>query len=343
MDNIETFCPYCDESVTAPIVMEEESVNVRGENVTYLARIARCPQCGEAIGDSRVEEGNLERAYDAYRVRFAIPSPADIKELRNAYGLSLREFSRFLGFGEQTVARYERGALPDDVHVNTIVQAQSAPGAQMLLDANRERISPTSIAKVENFIQERQGAQVDYSVMTLPLYSFVDSAPERPCSDNGFRVLDLQRLQALANRLARMCSNLYKTKFQKAMFLCDSLAYERFARSLTGLSYAHADFGPVIDGKEEVMHYLASQGSVRYDEQGWGEVVSPAGPSSDGIFSDEEIALIDEVAAFVDSFTTAKSISDFSHQLEAWKQTPSGKRIAYGINTGEVGRAIETR
>lgn len=38
---------------------------------------------------------------------------AEFANLQNGADLSLREFSRFLGFGEQTAARYEKGALPN--------------------------------------------------------------------------------------------------------------------------------------------------------------------------------------------------------------------------------------
>lgn len=337
----EMFCPYCDEVVGAPFVDRQETVLVRGEEVAYTARVAQCPLCHGIIADSRVEAQNLERAYDAYRVRYGIPAPGDIKELRQAYGLSLREFSRFLGFGEQTIARYENGSLPDDVHANIILQAKSVAGARLLLDANRERLSSASIVKIEDFIRSESGSVVEYGIGLVPLYSFEERAPSWPCRENGYRVLDMERMAALASRLAQRCAELFKTKFQKAMYFCDALSFERSSRSLTGLSYAHADFGPVIDGKEDVMHYLSSHGIVRYEEFGYGEIVKSNRESSCDVFTQEELDLIDEVADFVDSFPTASSISEFSHSLAAWQRTRSGKRIPYDANPGELERAIE--
>jgi len=44
-------------------------------------------------------------------------------------GSSSAEFSLFLGFGEQTVAKYEAGTLPDELHSNTMRMASTKEGA----------------------------------------------------------------------------------------------------------------------------------------------------------------------------------------------------------------------
>lgn len=66
MCKIDTFCPYCDIEVTAELVQEKETLPVLGKPVEYIATLAICPKCGNAIGDARVEGKNLERAYDKY-------------------------------------------------------------------------------------------------------------------------------------------------------------------------------------------------------------------------------------------------------------------------------------
>ena len=45
-------------------------------------------------------------------------------------GSSSAEFSLFLGFGEQTVAKYEAGTLPDELHSNTMRMASTKEGAE---------------------------------------------------------------------------------------------------------------------------------------------------------------------------------------------------------------------
>ena len=91
MKMLSTFCPECDREVDARLERRTETLPVKGEPTSYDAEAAVCPCCGEAIGDSRVEEGNLRRAYSAYRVAHGLMAPDEVKGLRNSYGLSLRE------------------------------------------------------------------------------------------------------------------------------------------------------------------------------------------------------------------------------------------------------------
>ena len=148
MNRIDTFCPICDEPVTAQIVARRETLPVRGVPTTFDAQVAVCPLCGEDIGDSRVEKGNFEVAFAAYRAEHGIVTSEEIKAIRKTLGLSLREFSLFLGFGEQTVTKYEAGTLPDELHSNAMRMASTKEGAEMLLSLNGDRISKASRAKV---------------------------------------------------------------------------------------------------------------------------------------------------------------------------------------------------
>lgn len=148
----QTYCPHCDSEVAANVINTTEKIKIRGEYIVYEAEKIECPACGRAIGDSRAEAKNLERAYSIYRDKHNLVSPSDIANLRKAYGLSLREFSKFLGFGEQTVTKYESGSLPDDLHSNMVKMARTALGAKTLLGLNLEKLSSSSIEKIERYI-----------------------------------------------------------------------------------------------------------------------------------------------------------------------------------------------
>lgn len=83
-----------------------------------------------------------------------IVSAKYVIDLRKRIGLSVREFSRFLGFGEQTAARYERGSVPDTLHSNTIRLASDADGARLLLALNRRQMREESVRRIEEYIAE---------------------------------------------------------------------------------------------------------------------------------------------------------------------------------------------
>lgn len=72
MDTIDTYCPYCDIPVAASLTSNKATLKVLGKDVSYLETLALCPFCGEAIGDTRIEDLNLKRAYKAYEERYGI-------------------------------------------------------------------------------------------------------------------------------------------------------------------------------------------------------------------------------------------------------------------------------
>ena len=339
-DFVDTFCPECDTNVRAILREQPARLRVRGEKVDFTETVAICPSCGAEIGDSRIEGENLDRAYAAYRARHGIPSPEEIRRLRDFYGLSLREFSRFLGFGEQTVYRYEHGDIPDVTHSLVLEQAQTSEGAQRLLAKNRERLSRRSVESIELALSTP--AEELAWMRSLPS-RLEGQAEDAPSAKNGYRAFDPDRAMALTYLLAQRCKDLFWTKSQKALFFADMFSYACRGRSLTGLRYAHATHGPVADGREGLRYLLAADDIVEFRERDWGEVLVPGKPLVNDPFSEAEHELIDGVAHFVNSFSTAHEISDFSHELVCWQDTTDGQVIDYAEAAEEVARAMGAR
>lgn len=149
---VDTLCPACDVAVHAQVHSRQALMTVRGEKVFYTEQVAICPRCGKPIGDARLEKGNLDSAYAAYRAQHDLVSAQEIKELRSAYGLSLRDFGTFVGMGDQTLRRYELGDIPSEAHNNAFLLAKTPAGAQILLSQRRPKMSDRTIAKVRAWI-----------------------------------------------------------------------------------------------------------------------------------------------------------------------------------------------
>jgi transcriptional regulator with XRE-family HTH domain len=86
----------------------------------------------------------------------AFVGPDTIRSLRSAYGLSAREFGRFLGFGEQTELRYEMGTIPEPTHNSIILSAMTREAAERLLEQNGERIAQKSRDLVRDYIEHHK-------------------------------------------------------------------------------------------------------------------------------------------------------------------------------------------
>ena len=298
MNTFKTYCIECDAEVITNLTTAVESMTIRGEETTYTSTTASCPRCGSEIGDSRIEAANLEHAYAAYRKAHNILSPSEIKGIRAGYGLSVREFSKFLGFGEQTVARYESGSLPTAANNAVIRMAETPGGARELLRAREGSLSSDTSDKVRAFIDSSERG-----VDLIGMFAMLQWPPESsgvPSPSNGYRGIDLARVAATVRALAERCTDLYKTKLQKAMFFCDFLSFDQNSRSLTGLCYAHACYGPVMDDKDTILYTLRRSGVIDVKQRGWGEVVIPDGPAPE-VLDNDDLALIDRVAAFVNT------------------------------------------
>ena len=343
MESIRTYCIDCDEELVAPIQIISDSINIKGEPIKYDAKVAVCPNCNGVIADSRLESENLKTAYAKYCDLHNLVKQDEIVELRQAMGLSLREFSKFLGFGEQTAAKYEKGSIPDLLHSNTIRMASNINGAKLLFQMNGQSLSHASQQKIRSYIQRLEEGD-DISIIWWNGMAHLFMEENVPASHvNGYRTLDDNRLAALVIRLALKCEDLFKTKLQKALFFCDFLAYEKFSRSLTGMRYAHADYGPIMDDYDVHISKMVRNGDIVLAQYGWGKVIAPVSRTLDDVFSEEEEQLIDTVAQFVNTFTSTAEISNYSHSLTAWKSTANGEIISYDSSNGEISTAIENR
>ena len=76
-------------------------------------------------------------------------TPAQMRALRARYGLGQRAFSLLLGWGEITLHRYERGAVPDAAHDAQLRMADDPGNVRILLTVNGHKLTPRQRATLE--------------------------------------------------------------------------------------------------------------------------------------------------------------------------------------------------
>lgn len=114
------YCSSCEELHDTKIIEKEQTLSVKGKNITLAVRIRVCQECGEEILDEELDNETLSRFYDEYRRLENLLLPSEIKTIRQRYNLSQSSFAKLLGFGEKTITRYENGAIQDACHDNLI-------------------------------------------------------------------------------------------------------------------------------------------------------------------------------------------------------------------------------
>lgn len=83
---------------------------VNGEKVSVAnASHLRCPKCRTVVlrlGDVRHLR---QRALEIYRAKYGLLSAAEIRSVREGFGLTQAEFARLLRLGGNTMSRWEAG------------------------------------------------------------------------------------------------------------------------------------------------------------------------------------------------------------------------------------------
>lgn len=89
-----------------------ETYTFRNEKYTVKRFYYQCADTGRTFSDSEVDDKVMSDLYAQYRERHGIPSPSDLKSLRQRYGLSAHVMSRIAGIGINQYGLYENGEMP---------------------------------------------------------------------------------------------------------------------------------------------------------------------------------------------------------------------------------------
>lgn len=106
------------------IITQEVTYEVKGTSIIFLEKILIDKATGEEIFDSKLEQENDVRLYNEYRKINGLFLPEEIKEVRKKFGVTQVVFSKALGLGDKTIARYENGSL-QDISQNNLIKAVS--------------------------------------------------------------------------------------------------------------------------------------------------------------------------------------------------------------------------
>lgn len=102
-------CPLCHTDKSPRKVKKRVNIIVRGESTYVLDIYNHCTGCQQPYDNKDYDV--LDVAYRAYRKKHNMLQPEDIRMIREYYGLTQKDFSRLIGWGEAQFSRFENGAL----------------------------------------------------------------------------------------------------------------------------------------------------------------------------------------------------------------------------------------
>ena len=89
-----------------------ETYTFRNEEFTVQAYYFECADTGRTFTNAEVDDQLMKDVYSQYRKRHGIPSPSELKDLREKYGLSAHTMSKIAGIGINQYGLYENGEMP---------------------------------------------------------------------------------------------------------------------------------------------------------------------------------------------------------------------------------------
>ncbi len=329
------YCPKCDKRVETEVAEVMVPLTVKKVDVRARQLRAVCPHCGEVIADEEISRSNLESAFAAYRAGEKLLSPHEIRKSYAQYGLTQKSFAALLNLGGATLSRYEHGALQTKQIDAAIRQASQPENMLALLDEHDGEIPANQVESARQralaLLANNTG---DHVFEGYPIGNFRLSLSEEPPSErNGFRRLDWGRVAQMAVYMARHCKDLGRTKLNKAMFYADFSCFADTACSMSGLVYARATHGPIVDQYDVVFGQLVRQGHLLEESVSYGPIDATVFKAEeefdDGLFTNQELRILERVAEFVNGFDTATELSEYSHREKLWIENDDGKLLSY--------------
>jgi putative zinc finger/helix-turn-helix YgiT family protein len=143
------FCVACGKDRRLRHVRKNVSYEVRGETVAVEVPMTVCPVCGTEQVESSYKLDPVEVAYEEFRKRHRLLTPAQIRKIREGYGLSQKSFATLLGMSEATINRYEGGSLQEATHDNLLRWCEFPEVMADLLSRRGDLISTRQQTEVE--------------------------------------------------------------------------------------------------------------------------------------------------------------------------------------------------
>ncbi|MBR5378708.1 MAG: hypothetical protein IK135_06275 [Bacteroidales bacterium] len=131
--------PFTGGTVT---LMTEETTSVfRGEKFSYTRYYYRCDDTGIVFTDAESDERGLKQIYAKYREKYGLPTPEEIKSIREQYGLSATIMSKILGIGNNQYGLYENGEMPTKNIGRMIATIKNADVFRIYVDLAKNQLT----------------------------------------------------------------------------------------------------------------------------------------------------------------------------------------------------------
>ena len=328
---MKVYCPYCKKEVEYKIE-KREIKEFRGIEVNTFENVAICNECNQDLYVNKIEDENNERIYKIYREKANIIKAEDIVKLREKYDISQRELTAILGFGKMTINRYERGGLPtksQSDYIKLLIENEDKFIEKVNEAYENNNITEKTYKKI---VSEGQEENISKKRVQENIRRYLKEVLNRkPDIYNGYKSLDLEKVENIISYIASKVKNLTITSLNKYLWYIDMLSFNKRAVAITGLTYQNQKFGPTIVYKKydelSLLDDKYQREDIETENGNTTKIISNENFNLDKI-NDSEKEIIDTIIKLLKN-KKVTDISEMSHREDGWKKTKRLEKISF--------------
>ena len=328
---MKVYCPYCKKEVEYKIE-KRELKEFRGIEVNTFENVAICNECNQDLYVNEIEDVNNERIYQIYREKANIIKAEDIVKLREKYDISQRELTSILGFGKMTINRYERGGLPtksQSDYIKLLIENEDRFIEKVKEAYENNNITEKTYKKI---VSEGQEENISKKRVQENIRRYLKEVLNRkPDIYNGYKSLDLEKVENIISYIASKVKNLTITSLNKYLWYIDMLSFNKRSVAITGLTYQNQKFGPTIVYKKydelSLLDDKYQREDIETENGNTTKIISNENFNLDKI-NDSEKEIIDTIIKLLKN-KKVTDISKMSHREDGWKKTKRLEKISF--------------
>ena len=328
---MKVYCPYCKKEVEYKIE-KRELKEFRGIEVNTFENVAICNECNQDLYVNKIEDENNERIYKIYREKANIIKAEDIVKLREKYDISQRELTAILGFGKMTINRYERGGLPtksQSDYIKLLIENEDKFIEKVNEAYENNNITEKTYKKI---VSEGQEENISKKRVQENIRRYLKEVLNRkPDIYNGYKSLDLEKVENIISYIASKVKNLTITSLNKYLWYIDMLSFNKRSVAITGLTYQNQKFGPTIVYKKydelSLLDDKYQREDIETENGNTTKIISNENFNLDKI-NDSEKEIIDTIIKLLKN-KKVTDISKMSHREDGWKKTKRLEKISF--------------
>ena len=328
---MKVYCPYCKKEVEYKIE-KRDLKEFRGIEINTFENVAICNECNQDLYVNKIEDENNERIYKIYREKANIIKAEDIVKLREKYDISQRELTAILGFGKMTINRYERGGLPtksQSDYIKLLIENEDRFIEKVKEAYENNNITEKTYKKI---VSEGQEENISKKRVQENIRRYLKEVLNRkPDIYNGYKSLDLEKVENIISYIASKVKNLTITSLNKYLWYIDMLSFNKRSVAITGLTYQNQKFGPTIVYKKydelSLLDDKYQREDIETENGNTTKIISNENFNLDKI-NDSEKEIIDTIIKLLKN-KKVTDISKISHREDGWKKTKRLEKISF--------------